>query len=464
MNQALSDYFVVLRRWWRILVAAPLLAVTAAALYFIVTSDEYKAESILFVSTPRDDQQSYYVGADYSKKREATFLALGKSPEIAERVIADLGLDMDRQELIARTDLTPVGDTVLLKLTTSAGTPEQAEALGYAYIEELRRSVSALESVSGGLVSRIDLIPVQPPSIQSDARMFPTWMILGAVGVLGLVAGALAAVMVALLDGRIRSAVDAADATGSPVLTRFRSPVPWEQSVFQALPGESGRQLRSTLDRLAIVGSKVIMVTSAEQGAGKTGVALTAARVLAERGSTVAFVDFDSRTSRVGPVLGLENRDSVLALVRGSHEEYPAQVQTLPQTNWNGVRVIPFGHCDGDDGAAADHPGTESMLRALRRAYDWVIVDTPAAIEFSDAARLARHADAVVVIAKEGRTSFDELRAVSDQLRLSGGHLAGVVFVDDAPPERGQVDQTRDRLPINNFEDLEDRSVSRAPS
>ena len=447
MNQALDDYSLVLRRWWRVLVIAPLLAVTAAALYFVLTPDEYSAESKLFVSTPRDDEQSYYVGGDYSRKREETFLALGKSPEIAQRVVDDLGWDLDRYQVLARTQLSSVGNTVLLKLTTTGDTPEQAVALGYAYIEELRRSISALEAVSGGLVSRVDLVPVQPPSIQGHSGMFPTWMILGAAGALGLMAGAFTAVVVALLDGRIHRAEDAAEATATPVLATFGSSVRWEDSVLQPLDGESGRQLRGTFDRLAIVGSNVVMVASAEDGAGKTGIALIAARVLADRGSAVAFLDFDSRGSRLASALELEDQESVVARVGATVVDgrRPPRMQTIPRANWHGVTVIPFGTTDEDAGAIADHPGTGTTMEALRRTYDWVIVDTPAATDFSDASRLARHVDAVVLVAKANHSTFDELRVVSDQLRLAGGRLSGVVFVDNAQVDR-RFNPNRKRL------------------
>lgn len=462
MNQALDDYLLVLRRWWRILVSVPLLAVTVAALYFVVKPPEYSAESVLFVSTPRDDAQSDYAGNDYAKKRGDTFLALSRSPAIAQRVISDLGLDIDGQELIGRTNLAPVVDTVLLRLITTGDTPEQAEAIGYAYIDELSRSVGALESVSGGLISRVELVPVQPPTLQRHVGMLPTWMILGAVGALGLIGGAFTAVVVALLDGRIRRPEDAAEASGAPVLARFRSSVPWEESVFRPLDGESGRALRSTLDRLAIVGSKVIMVASAERGAGKTGIALTAARVLADRGSAVVFVDFDSRASRLGSALELEHQETVVALVGATvaHYEPSALLHPLPQANWCGVKVIPFGPHDRDEGATADDPGSETMLRALRNAYDWVIIDTPAAIEFSDASRLARHTDAIVLTAKASHTSFGELHEVSDRLVLAGGHIAGVVFVNEDPLRRSRTFGGRGRGAVNNIEDRQDIPVS----
>jgi capsular polysaccharide biosynthesis protein/Mrp family chromosome partitioning ATPase len=433
MNSTLTDYTLVLRRWWRVVVALPLLSVMASALYFIAAPPDYQSQAVLFVSTPRDDEQSSYAGDDYSKKRADTYFGLSQSPQIAQRVIDDLGLDISPRQMVGRVNLSAVRGTVLLQLTVTGDTPLQAQAIGNAYIEELRRSVNALESVSGGLVPRVDLIPVQPPTFQGRAGMFPPWMIIGAAAALGLIAGALGAVVVALLDGRIRRAEDAAEATGTPVLATFRSAVPWEGSDFPAWDGESGRQLRSTLDRLAILGSKVIMVASAERGAGKTGVGLAAARVLADRGSTVALIDFDSRGSRLASALGLDHPETVGALVNRNplYYEPSSAVLTLPRPNWQGVVVIPFGSVEEDPGAIADHPGTAAMLGALRSTYDWVIVDTPAANEFSDAVRLAHHADAVVLTAKAGRTEFDELRDVCNQLKLAGGHVLGVVFVDD---------------------------------
>ncbi|OBF16543.1 polysaccharide biosynthesis tyrosine autokinase [Mycobacterium sp. ACS4331] len=432
MTQALNDYLLVLRRWWRVLLVFPLLAVSVTALHFALKPAEFSAESLLFVATPRDDEQSYYVGDDYSRKRLDTILVLSRSPAIAERVNNDLGLGSDPQAMVGRVQLSSVLGTVLLKLTTAGSTPQQAVEVGDAYIEELRRSVAALESVSGGLVSRIELVPVQAPTVRDHAGMFPTWMVLGATGVLGLVAGALAVVVVALLDGRIRRPEHAAEAVDAPVLARFDSPRESVAVLGRPPDSEAGRQLRTALDRLGIVGSRIIMLASAERGAGRTGVALSTARVLADRGSDVALVDFDSRCSALAATLALEDGDTVAGIVGGPPNERPSRspMTFSRRPNWCGVKVIPFGRRGQDDGTTVDHPGVGPLLKALRSTYDWVIIDTPAASEFSDAARLARHADAVVLVVRAGRTLFDDLRAVSEQLRLAGGQLAGVVFVD----------------------------------
>ncbi|MEH3141606.1 MAG: hypothetical protein PGN37_15790 [Mycobacterium kyogaense] len=382
------------------------------------------------MTTPRDDERSFYEGDDYARKRADTYFALSRSPEIAKRVIDDLGMDIDPEQMIGRANLSPVHDTVLLQLTTTGDTPLQAQAIGNAYIEELRRSINALETVSAGLAPRVDLIPVKAPSSPGRAGMFPPSLILGIAAVFGLIAGVFIAVVVALLDGRIRRPEDATEATETPVLATVHS-VPWQSPESRPWNEESGRQLRRTLDRLAILGSKVIMVTSAERSAGKTGIALIAARALASRGSTVAMVDFDSRGSRMASVLGLGNAQTVSELVNGglSHGELTLSVQTRAPANWHGIAVIPFGVVDADPGATADHPGTVGMFDELRNRFDWVVVDTPAAMEFSDAVRLVRHADAVVLVARAGHTKFDELRSTCQQLTVAAGNVLGVVFV-----------------------------------
>jgi Mrp family chromosome partitioning ATPase/capsular polysaccharide biosynthesis protein len=446
MNSALSSYAVVLRRWWRIVAALSLGFLTIAAVYLIAAPTPYRSTAMLFVSTPRDDAQTAYMGDDYVKERLRSYSALGKNTEIAQRVINDVGLDIDPQTLVNETKLVPVPGAALLQLTTTGDTPQKAQAICNAYVEELRRGLGVLESVAGGLTPRADLIPVQPPTLGRRGRQFPAWMILGAAGWSGLLIGAFAAVVFSLLDGRIRRPEDASEATGTPVLARFASSVRWEQPAVQPWAGESGRELRSPLDRLAILGSTVILVASAERGAGKTGVALTVARAFADRDSSVVLVDFDSRGSRLASALGLSNPTTVRVLVQG-HEDQHAEdspdnarprrpsstlsAEDLPAANWNGVSVIPFGLPEENPGSTADGQRTASLLEALRNRYDWVIIDTPAAIDFSDTSRLAHHADAVVLIAKAGRTRFDELRKVAIEVSREGGHLAGVVFVDE---------------------------------
>jgi Mrp family chromosome partitioning ATPase/capsular polysaccharide biosynthesis protein len=433
VNETLVRYLSVLRLRWRIVLAVPLLAVTLAAVFLIITPPRYESSAVLFVSTPRDDELAYYRGDLYSKDRMASYAALIKSPDLAQRVNDHSGLGLDPATLSAAVSLTPLPGTVLLALTASGDTPNQAQAIAVAYVEELRRSVSTIESVPGSLTPRAELITVAQPTINDKPSGFPVWLLLGGAGGLGLIIGCFAAVLISLLDGRIRRPEEAAEATGVPTLAVFPSAVPWDQPPTQAWIGESARDLRTPLDRLAILGSRVILIASAEDGAGKTGTALAVARALADRGSSVAVVDFDSHGSRLAQALDITDGVTVRALA-GAARTVPTEAgwrDRVRAADWNGVAIVPFGEAEVNPGATADSDALGDVFDAIRQQHEWVIIDTPGVESASDAVRLARHSDAVLMVARTGHTSFDALRRAAEELTAAGGQLAGVVFVDN---------------------------------
>jgi polysaccharide biosynthesis transport protein len=459
MNETLASYLEVLRRRWRMVAAATLISIGVAACYFIFAPAKYMSSAVLFVSTPSDDPNSYYFAETYSTDRLNSYAALGRSPEIAQRVINDVGLDTDPSTLVGGTRLIPLPGTVLLRLTTMGQTPREAQAIANAYIEEFRRTVDALETVPGALNPRAELITVQTPTADSTrallpvlgqrAANYPVWMIICGVGGVGLILGAFGAVLTSLLDGRIRRPQDAAEATDAPVLAEFASSsVPWDGGVVDPSAGESARALRTAIDRLQVLEQRVIMLASAEPGVGKTCIGLSLCRVLADRGSSVTLVDFDARGSRLASALDLDaDTPTVEAIVsslpgiaangreaNGRHHQPSSELSNaeLPPVNWNGITVIPFGPPEPDPGATADHPGVVAFFELVRERYDWVVVDTPAVARFSDATRLARHADAVLLIAHAGKTKFDELRMVAAELTRADGHIAGLVFVTES--------------------------------
>src|SRR6476660_6960468 len=132
MNETLASYLEVLRRSWRMVAATTLICMAVAGCYFVFAPARYMSSAILFVSTPSDDPNSYYFAQEYSTDRLNSYAALARSPEIAKRVITDLGLHVDPSTLVGDTRLIPVSGTVLLSLTTMGRTPREAQAIASA--------------------------------------------------------------------------------------------------------------------------------------------------------------------------------------------------------------------------------------------------------------------------------------------------------------------------------------------
>ena len=66
------------------------------------------------------------------------------------------------------------------------------------------------------------------------------------------------------------------------------------------------------------------------------------------------------------------------------------------------------------------------MLKRVEPLFDWIIVDSPAALPVSDASLLGNNCDGVLLIVRSGSTPFDLVRKASEKFRKN--QLIGVVL------------------------------------
>ena len=73
-------------------------------------------------------------------------------------------------------------------------------------------------------------------------------------------------------------------------------------------------------------------------------------------------------------------------------------------------------------------PRMHELLQHLRRHYNLVVIDAPAATVSSDSFALARHVDGVILIAEADYTRWPVVQHLKDRLIKSGGTILGVVL------------------------------------
>ncbi|MDQ0134336.1 capsular polysaccharide biosynthesis protein [Neorhizobium galegae] len=95
----------------------------------------------------------------------------------------------------------------------------------------------------------------------------------------------------------------------------------------------------------------------------------------------------------------------------------------------DGIATLPIHSKDLHTNIFADfrHPGVLRVLETARLKGD-VIFDLPALDTSMDALALAFHADAVLIVAKSGRTTIDEVKDVHNQLRRAGAPVIGTII------------------------------------
>ena len=174
---------------------------------------------------------------------------------------------------------------------------------------------------------------------------------------------------------------------------------------------------------------RVVLVTSALPGDGKTTVATNLALTIAREGKRVLLIDADLRGGRVDVMLRLPLAVGLGEVLRGQHD-FEAAVMQVPAGGGREVHVLPRGTAKADPPAllASDKP--REMLARARELYDMIILDTPPVNAVADAALLSRQCDGVLVVARAGATARDALVFAMEQLRIVHAPVIGAVLND----------------------------------
>lgn len=183
-------------------------------------------------------------------------------------------------------------------------------------------------------------------------------------------------------------------------------------------------QFRVLHARLARVAARrplrVVAVTSAARGEGRTFTAANLALIAAQEGRATILVEGDLRRPSFSSLFGLAPRAGLAEVLEGSAElgQAIARVGPLAVLCAGGVR---------DAAALERSPRAAAVMEQLRAGYDLVVVDAPPALAFSDGDRIAAAADGVVLVVRAGMTPRQVVRLAMDSL---GDRVAGIVLND----------------------------------
>lgn len=174
---------------------------------------------------------------------------------------------------------------------------------------------------------------------------------------------------------------------------------------------------------------RVLVITSAGRGEGKTTAAANLAVTLANMGRRVLLIDADIRSPRVHQIFGLDNSKGVTDLLRTASAGN--LIETLIQTTASpNLRVLPSGP---GAAAGADLLFSQTMAALIARCreqFDMVLIDTPPMLSMPDARVLGRIADGVVLIARAGKTSRAAVQAAFHRLVEDQITVLGVILND----------------------------------
>jgi capsular exopolysaccharide synthesis family protein len=198
---------------------------------------------------------------------------------------------------------------------------------------------------------------------------------------------------------------------------------------------EAFRALRTSL-LLSIAGGepKVILLSSATPGEGKTTVSINLACVLTQRNVRVLLVDADLRRPTVHHRFGLNGKVGLTSVLTGalSLEEAIQKVPEMPLLD-----ILVSGPVPPFPTEMLGSQTMHELLQKCRGIYTHIVMDSPPLLSVTDSVVLAREADAVIMIVRHGKSSKQALRRGRDLLLRSGSRVTGIVLnaVDLSSPE-----------------------------
>jgi len=230
-------------------------------------------------------------------------------------------------------------------------------------------------------------------------------------------------------DASAASAEDPAGAKGWAGRKRGAGNAPTQiELVPHELPrtqiSEAYRSLRTALLLSSARELKVVAVTSAAAGEGKTATATNLAIVLAQLGRPVLIVDADLRKPRLHQVFKISNQTGLVShLTSAVESEEIVHATTIPNL-W----ITPSGPIAPNPSELLSSDRMFDWLRAMRTRFEYIIVDTPPALAVTDATIVGVIADGVVLTLRSGKVTREEARLCRDRLRQADVRILGAVL------------------------------------
>ncbi len=409
----LRDYLRILRKRWKLIAGLLVVCLAVGVALTLTTTKKYEATAQIFVSTATaDDPQQLAQGNTFTQARVQSYTSVATSPTVTESVVSDLGLSMTAGQLASEISADAPLNKVLINLHVTDRSPAQAALLANAVATRFGSIVEGLEQTSSRTTSPVKLTvtkPAQAPSVPVVPRRK---LNLALALLIGLVLGLGIAVLRELLDNTVKTPEELATQANTPVL----GVVPWDKKAaqtaisFRADPhgmrSEAFRQMRTNLQFVDVdKPPRIIAVTSALPGEGKTHTALNLAAALAEAGQRVCLVEADLRKPTLAKLLGLVGDVGLTSVLIGK-----AEITQVLQNAGQKLAVMTSGPVPPNPSELLVSDHCRRTLTYIADQVDVVIIDTAPLLPVTDGAEISAIADATLLAVRAGKTTREQIK------------------------------------------------------
>jgi receptor protein-tyrosine kinase len=480
--RALETTLAILRRRWWIIALTTILVAAAAFVFSKLERKEYTATTTVQVlASPQVNPDTGLPLSASSTAVDPTVQAtaiqlISRQPAVAAATARTIGHGLTPGEVQSAIGVSQQTTTNLVNVSATSTSPALAAAIANTYVSRYisTQNAQARASLSQSLrlvKSQIRALPsqsrasAQGQALQAQAEALRIAMKIQNGGVqlvtsaatpsgssspkvtrnaaLGIIVGLLLGLGIAFLlerlDRRIKSVEELEHAFRLPLLAA----VP-QNSAFSAPPvldapadqphKEVFRLLRAYLRYFNVDKElRLLMVTSAMSGDGKTTVAYNLAEAAQEAGTKTLLLETDLRRPDLARHYGLAAGPGLSEVLTGGATAHDAVQPVAITTRVNGtpaqvsLDVLVAGQLPPNPAELLESQAMVDVLAWASEHYGMVIIDTAPVAVVSDAMPLLPKVDGVLLVSQVGRNSTDAAAFFRDRLTGVNAPLLGVV-------------------------------------
>lgn len=192
----------------------------------------------------------------------------------------------------------------------------------------------------------------------------------------------------------------------------------------RSIAAESYRTLRTNLQYSSFDEEyKVIVVTSAEPGEGKSTTAGNLALSIAEGDKKVVLIDCDLRKPSLHKKFEISNTAGLSDVIVGKES-----ISVVGHRHNNNLTILTSGKIPPNPSEMLGSKSMKALLDALRKVFDYVILDTPPVQAVTDAQILSNRADGTILVVRAEKTKKDSVVNSINLLKKVNANIIGTVL------------------------------------
>ena len=467
---------------WIVAIVAVAAAIIALAVTYFGIAPKYKAAAWFYVNNSSlsvGDASFSISSGDLSTSRNLveSYIVILNSRKTLLEVIDYAGVNRSYSSLKNMLSASAVNETEIFEIVVTSEDPLEAEKIANAIAYILPNRISDIIEGTSAKVVDTAVVPTRPSSPNYTTNTIVGFLV-------GMVATVVVLVLMEIFDVTIRSEEDVAACTPAPILaevpdmtasgkgggyrygkyyryysrkkyykysaatkygdTAAKNSQPAEKAPKHAdrkqpvLMGEKISFAASEAYKLLRTklqfsfsdenNSRVIGLSSALSGEGKSLTAVNLAYTLSQLEKKVVLVDCDMRRPTLAEKLNINKKPGLSSYLTGQSGLLElTQDCNLPERE-KAFHVISAGQNPPNPIELLSSARMVKGLELLRKHYDYVILDLPPVCEVSDAMAVAKETDGMLLVVRQHFCDRIVLQEAARQFEFIDARILGIVY------------------------------------